>query len=92
MLRRSSHKGENGSSILPLATKTNKMSDNQLGATGRFPEGKLNEQDRGELRLAIGTQNGKLVIDFGTYLSWVALSKEEVIGFIEVLQKKLEKL
>ncbi len=68
------------------------MSDNQLGPTGRFPQGKLNEKDQGELRLAVGTKDGHVIIDFGTPLSWVALSKEEVIGFIEVLQRKLEKL
>jgi hypothetical protein len=68
------------------------MSDNQLGATGRFPQGKLNEYDEGELRLAMGVTNGKLVMNFGKPVSWVALTKEEVKGLIEFLEKRLQDL
>jgi hypothetical protein len=41
----------------------------KLGATKDFPEGKLNEQDKGGLALAVGAYNGKVIIDFGEPVS-----------------------
>lgn len=37
-----------------------------LGPTGRAPEGKLREDDRGELRAAITAGDGRVVLNFGT--------------------------
>jgi hypothetical protein len=65
------------------------MDDLKLGATGRFPEGKLNETDQGELRVGIAEKHGKVIINFGKPVAWVALTKEQVRGFIEVLQKHI---
>lgn len=44
-----------------------------LGPTGRFPEGKVRDDDQGELRAALGVEKGKVVIDFGKEISWVSL-------------------
>lgn len=43
-----------------------------LGATGSFPEGKLDASDEGELRLAVSSGNGLIRIDFGKPTAWVA--------------------
>lgn len=43
-----------------------------LGATGSFPEGKLDASDEGELRLAVSSSNGLVRIDFGKPTAWVA--------------------
>ena len=44
----------------------------KLGATGAFPEGKLNATDEGELRMAVSSANGLVRIDFGKPIAWVA--------------------
>jgi hypothetical protein len=66
----------------------------KLGATGEYPKGKLCKDDKGELRLAVAAdiKNMTVVIDFGKPVKWLALHKEETKGFIEILQKHLEKL
>jgi hypothetical protein len=48
-----------------------------FGATGQFPEGKLNEADEGEIQFGITTDNGKVVINFGTPVSWMGMNPEQ---------------
>jgi hypothetical protein len=44
----------------------------KIGATGRFPEGKITPEDEGELQLAIGASGSNVEIHFGTPVSWLA--------------------
>lgn len=44
-----------------------------LGATGEFPEGKLNASDEGELRCAILHKDGQVGIQFGKPVAWFAM-------------------
>lgn len=36
-----------------------------FGTTGRFPEGRLTEDDEGEIRFGVAVTQGKVLIDFG---------------------------
>ncbi len=47
-----------------------------LGATGQYPHGSLGAHDQGELKVAIGIEQGKIVIAFGKKVEWVALTPE----------------
>ena len=47
------------------------------GATGRFPEGQLNSNDEGEIRIAVGHQDGKVIIDFGKPTAWIGFTSEQ---------------
>jgi hypothetical protein len=52
----------------------------KLGATGKFPKGKLNKTDEGELRFAIGPHvSGGIGIEFGKAVKWIVLPKETAI-------------
>lgn len=65
-----------------------------LGPTGQFPEGKLNENDEGEIRIAVGHQNGKVVIDFGKPIAWIGFSAgqaRELAGAIIQHAEQVEK-
>lgn len=62
------------------------------GATGKFPQGKLREDDEGELRVAMGTVDGKIVLDFGKPLKWVAMTPEEALTFASKLQDRAAEL
>jgi hypothetical protein len=48
-----------------------------LGATGRFPEGKIHPSDEGEIRIAIGSGNGKVVIEFGKPTAWIGFTADQ---------------
>lgn len=56
-----------------------------IGATGKFPEGKLAEHDEGEIRMAVGSKNGKIVIEFGTSVKWIGMNKEQALALAHSL-------
>jgi hypothetical protein len=53
--------------------------DSMIGPTGSFPKGKIDEDDKGGLAVAISTnrEKGIIKIEFGTYLTWFALRADE---------------
>jgi hypothetical protein len=67
---------------------------NELGSTGQFPDGKIDENDEGELRLSIEADSltNQIIIDFGEPVTWVSLSPEEAIDFAEFITKKAKEL
>lgn len=60
------------------------MSD-QPGATGKFPDGKLDASDQGELKLKISSDDSLVRLDFGTPIAWFALPKEQAAQLALVL-------
>jgi hypothetical protein len=51
----------------------------QLGATGRYPEGKLNEHDEGEIAFAVAAdpKHKKVLIDFGKPVAFLGMTGEQ---------------
>jgi hypothetical protein len=47
--------------------------NSNLGSTGEFPRGKVDEADEGELRMAIFDRDGTVFIDFGKKTAWIGL-------------------
>lgn len=41
-----------------------------------FPEGKLNDDDEGEIRFVIGSEGNKVICDFGKPVTWVGMPPE----------------
>lgn len=58
---------------------------NDLGATGEFPDGQLNKNDEGELRLGVGIEGKNVIIDFGKPIEWIGMPKENAIEFANIL-------
>ena len=50
-----------------------------IGPTGRFPQGKLTKQDKGEIALKIGRLDDKIIIEFGTALTWIGLMPRQAL-------------
>ena len=48
-----------------------------LGATGQFPQGQLNQTDEGEIKLAVGLEGSKVVLNFGKPVAWVGLDADQ---------------
>lgn len=59
----------------------------KLGATGAFPEGKLNATDEGEIRMAVSSANGFVRIDFGKPIAWVSFSANQAKELAAILMQ-----
>jgi hypothetical protein len=61
-----------------------------LGPTGRFPLGKLSKQDEGEIKIAIAADhnNDKVLMNFGTPVSWMGLTADQAIDISNSLRDK----
>lgn len=64
----------------------------KLGATGQFPEGKLTAHDEGEIKVAIGTKDNKVVIDFGQPTAWIGFTAEQAREIASTLTKHADSL
>ena len=64
----------------------------KLGATGRFPEGKLTSTDEGEIRIAIGHTGGKVVIDFGKPTAWIGFTPAQARQIANDILKHAEEI
>jgi hypothetical protein len=64
----------------------------KLGATGKFPRGKIRGDDEGQLRGGMVIQDGTLVIYFGKPVTWLGLGVEDLEQWIAQLQEKLAKM
>ena len=62
----------------------------EIGATGEFPQGKLNADDEGQLRMAITVKDDKLIIDFGKPVHWLGMNKEEARQFAELILNRID--
>ncbi len=51
--------------------------EQNLGATKQFPQGKIDPTDEGEIRLAIGHKDGKVIVDFGTKVVWIGFDPKQ---------------
>jgi len=57
----------------------------KIGATDKFPDGKLSQDDEGELRMAISNQDSLVRLDFGKAVAWMAFPKATAIELAKVL-------
>ena len=56
------------------------------GATGEFPDGKLDPTDEGQLTMAVGIDvNGLVRIDFGKPVAWFSMPAREAVGLAKLL-------
>lgn len=46
----------------------------RIGATGDFPNGKLNDDDEGELTMGVGVSDGRIIVQFGKPIRWMGFN------------------
>lgn len=56
-----------------------------LGATGNFPDGKITDDDEGEIRIGITEKDGIVIVDFCKPLSWIGFTKEQALQIAQTL-------
>lgn len=62
------------------------------GATGNFPDGKLDPMDEGEIRLRMAVMDGRLIIEFGKPIASIGLTRDEAISIGQAILDKAFKL
>lgn len=72
--------------------KLEEFSREMLGPTNKFPDGKLAGEDEGELKFAIGTKNGTVVIDFGSPVHWVGMDPKQAVELAQLLLDNARKI
>lgn len=65
--------------------KDHTLNEPFLGATGEFPAGKLTKTDEGAIQFAVGHENGKVVMDFGTPVHWVGMPPQQAVELAQSL-------
>lgn len=56
-----------------------------FGATGQFPDGKVNPDDEGEIQLGIAHNQDHVVINYGKPVAWLELPPAEARQFAEAI-------
>jgi hypothetical protein len=66
----------------------------KLGPTDKFPEGKINKDDEGEIQILVGREDDKgvVVINFGKPIVWVAFGPAQAKAIANLLIKHAEVL
>jgi len=64
----------------------------KIGKTGTFPEGKISEHDEGALVIAVGIDQGNVIIHFGEKVAWVGMNAEGAEQFANNILDKVKKL
>lgn len=58
----------------------------KMGATGEFPQGQLSACDEGEIRFGVGSEAGKVIINFGSKpVSWMGMDPKQAHGLARIL-------
>jgi hypothetical protein len=60
----------------------------KLGATGEHPQGQLDPTDEGELRIAVGVKDGKVVVHFGKPVAWIGFDARQARALAELIRKR----
>lgn len=65
-----------------------------LGATGRTPSGTIHDSDEGEIRFGIASDDrtGKIILNFGKPVAWMALDPPQAIEIAQALIKHARKV
>jgi len=62
----------------------------RLGSTGLFPEGKIRHDDEGQIRMAIGSRGGKVILDFGKSVVWIGFNPQDARNLAALLLRHAE--
>jgi len=61
-----------------------------LGATGKFPRGKIDRLDEGQIKFAIAADHDTktVLINFGKSIAWLGMTSDEAIDLGNLLRDK----
>jgi len=83
----SNHSSDSDPAPDPILRKMLEKIGEPLGKTGQHPRGRLTPTDEGGIRMAVGSRDGVVVLDFGTPVAWVGLPPSEARQLAASLMK-----
>lgn len=75
-----------------MEQKARQFFEQNLGPTGNFPHGQLTKHDEGEIAFAVGSKDGKVVIDFNSPVHWLGMTPEQAEELGQLLIKHAKNL
>lgn len=63
-----------------------------LGPTGKFPEGKLNQDDEGEMKFAVFADKNQIIVNFNSPVMWFGMGKETAYELAKLLVKHADSI
>lgn len=64
----------------------------ELGPTGSYPDGTMHELDSGEITMAVGIVDGRIVLEFGKDVKWLGLRPQDALNLADLLTVKVSQL
>lgn len=61
-----------------------------LGATGKYPQGSLSEDDEGGLKIGLTAVDGKVVLAFGKAVNWIGFDAEQARDLAQTLLNRAQ--
>lgn len=58
-----------------------------LGATGKYPNGKITDSDEGEMQFAITKKDETIIMEFGKPIHWMGFTPQQAIEVAKSLCK-----
>jgi len=61
----------------------------RFGPTGKYPDGKLNENDEGEIQIGVAadTEHQKVILNFGVPVAWIGFTAEQALELADSLRQ-----
>src|ERR1035437_6674299 len=83
-------------SLLPFfnndSSLENAIKEEQKKCSGMYPNGKLNDNDNGQLAIALTTEKGNVKIQFAGPVTWLAMPPEQALLLAESIIEKVNEL
>lgn len=83
----SHHSSDEKSKPFNLADYAISMDEMQKEMAGQFPHGKITPQDEGAVALQIGSENGRVVLQFPKPVKWIGFTREQALQIANSLIK-----
>lgn len=80
--------GEQPERIKKLMAELKSGAANYRGPVGAYPDGKLTPRDEGSIQFAIGSKDGKVVIDFGSPVAWIGMTPQQAMDLAAGIMKR----
>lgn len=61
-----------------------------LGATMKYPRGKLHESDEGELQMGVTVKLGTVILAFGTPTAWIGMPPQQARELARLLIERAD--
>jgi hypothetical protein len=56
----------------------------------QYPRGQLSDDDKGALMLSLSAHEGKVVLHFGKFVSWIGLGKDDIAKLAPAIEQYAE--